>query len=76
MTPRIPRVGDRVTTEYRREDKNVVRMVTSVEKFARCTSGWLVAADGGEPCPSCGRPPVPPVPSVDSSWFRLEGGSE
>ena len=47
----------------------VVRTVTHIEQ--KVTSiGWLVSADGGQPCPHCGAT-VPPVPLIDSGYFKL-----
>ena len=55
----------------------VVRSVTYVEHIGdghangKVTStGWLVSADGGQPCPHCGAT-VPPVPLIDSGYFEL-----
>lgn len=67
------KVGDKVTTDFYTDEADVVRTVMSVRRYANCTSGFLVVADGGEPCVCCGHRPGTPTPGpngIDSTWFK------
>jgi len=69
-------IGDRVTTEFIHEHSDVVRTVTEVEAYNPIvnlgppSSGWIIAADAGEPCPTCGKAPSQEIPVIDSGWFQ------
>lgn len=63
-------VGDRVTSRLYREQQNIVRRITWVEKSSKVPSGWLASADEGNPCPCCQSAPGIPIGLVDAAWFR------
>jgi hypothetical protein len=65
------KIGDRVTTDFYQDERDVVRRVTSVLRSAEFGSGWEVSADGGEVCSACGRRWGTPVERLDSTWFKL-----
>jgi len=68
------KVGDQVTTDYRRSEAAIVRLITSIERHKTYGSGYRVCADGGKPCPCCGALPGKPITGssgkgIDGSWF-------
>jgi hypothetical protein len=63
------KVGEKVRTTFRFAESAVIRTVLNVEKSERCASGWSVDANGGEKCPSCGRPAGTSIFRIDSGWF-------
>lgn len=68
-------VGDFVKTDFNENETDVVRTVVYVHKSIDSASGWLVVANGGEPCKCCGKKPGNPINGhsghgVDSSWFK------
>lgn len=63
------KIGDAVTTSYHFND-DIVRLITRIEKDKSFGSGWLASADGGEPCPTCGRLHASPIFGIDSAWFK------
>lgn len=70
------KVGDKVSSDFYKEESDIVRTVTYIEEDKRCGSGYRVRADGGEPCPCCKRLPGRPIggtfdEGVDSAWFTL-----
>jgi hypothetical protein len=67
------KVGDVVVTDYRRDESGVKRKITGIMKSPVAESGFLASADGGEPCPHCGRTFAQPITMVDSAWFKVEG---
>ena len=68
------KVGDLVQTNIHSESADVVRKVLKCVR-SNCATGWLVVADGGEPCPHCGRRATPTVGAsgqgIGSDWFTL-----
>jgi hypothetical protein len=62
--------GDKVISDYYTDEALVVRKVTHVERRLDCQSGYLMSADGGEPCCQCDRPLGQPIASVDSAYFK------
>jgi hypothetical protein len=64
------KIGDKVKTEYFYEERDIVRTLTSITANHRYGSGYVASADGGEPCPCCGRSPGTPLLGVDSTHFR------
>jgi len=70
--------GDKVTSDFYPDEKDLVRTVTSCIKHPNCQSGWRITADAGEPCPCCNRPGKPIIGAgnngVDSEWFQKKGG--
>ena len=69
-------VGDKVTTKFYPNEESVIRTVTCVQQYDKCESGWDTSVDGGEPCPTCGRPGNP-IGNVDSGWFKkIKGCSD
>lgn len=63
---RTAKIGDLVTTDF---SAGPVRKITSIYDGANTDSGYLVSADGGEPCACCGRDWMPIYP-IDGGWFR------
>jgi len=63
-------VGDRVTTEFYRAHRWVVRRITWVQRHQKCASGWLASADAGEPCPCCQVEAGTPTSLIDAAWFQ------
>jgi hypothetical protein len=61
-------VGDKVTSRFHKEQSSLVRTITHIEAHPGYGSGACASADGGEPCPTCGRDETP-ILSVDASWF-------
>jgi hypothetical protein len=61
--------GDQVRTGFWERETKIVRKVISCTASETTQGGWLVEADGGEPCDCCGYKgqPTPPL-SVD--WFQ------
>ena len=79
MEKSIPpfKIGDKVTSDFdpRPGMPEIVRTVIGVVECSNSQSGWLVKADGGEPCACCGRPKASPIvghlkEGVDSGWFK------
>lgn len=72
-------VGDKVLCSFLSPGESnhsigVIRNVTAVIHTGEvytgkygCT-GWVVSADGGMPCPTCGCG-VAPIPLIDSGYF-------
>lgn len=72
--PKWMKVGARVIARYKETEwddraPGCVRRITCVES-GRSESGWWAAADGGDPCPECGRTPGVPTPMLDGAWFQ------
>ena len=65
------KVGDLVTSDYHHQEKTVVRKITKIKPDKQYGSGYYASADGGEPCPHCGRPFGTEINYVDSAWFVL-----
>lgn len=60
------RLGDLVTSTWHPSEVLLVRRITYIKgplPETRVEGGWVLGADGGEPCPSCGRrgTPTPPL---------------
>lgn len=64
------KVGDLVTSTFREDESGVVRKITAILKSAHFGSGYGVVADGGEPCPCCGRQAKPAESTVN---YYLDG---
>lgn len=69
------KVGDRVTTKFHPEQKNIIRNVVSVTEYSGYKSGWAVSVDGGDPCPCCGSRKGSAIKGhdghgADSGWFK------
>lgn len=66
------KLGDRVVTDYRRDEKHIVRRVTGRgnSSLVEHGSGFWISADGGDKCPTCGRMPGTPIGPTDSAWFK------
>jgi hypothetical protein len=71
-------VGDLVTTDFYPPGRNLVRRVTDCRRDDVFESGWSVAAEDAVygVCPCCGRPKVPDLRQIDSSWFVLAKGAK
>jgi len=63
------KVGDLVTTDFDIDHKTLVRKITRIEKNEEYGSGYKIWADGGCPCPCCGRTFAEPINGVDGAWF-------
>ena len=61
------RVGMKVRTEYRPEEKDMVRTLLQIHAAPDFGSGYWASADGGEACPTCGRKGLP-ILGVDAAW--------
>lgn len=65
------KIGDLVTSDFYRKDAAVVRRVTEVRRAPHPTqTDWLVAADAGAGCPTCGVNSARSIYAVDSAWFK------
>lgn len=68
------KVGDKVTTSFHIDDVTCIRTVIEVVQ-SNSQSGWGVRADGGQPCPCCGRQGRMVQnyrgEPIDSKWFNL-----
>ena len=69
-------VGDKVTSSFNGgDDAGVIRKIHTIKKDPSCGSGARATADGGEPCPHCGRT-CRSIIDVDASWFKpIDTGS-
>jgi len=63
-------VGDKVTSEYTQANADVIRTITAITPWTRCSSGAIASADGGQPCPTCKRHAASPIEDVDAGWFE------
>ena len=66
-------VGDLVRTDFHGEggiSANAVRKIIDVRKCDDAEGGWLYTADGGDPCPTCGRV-FRETPPICGAWFTL-----
>lgn len=61
-------IGQKVTSKYYSLDQDLVRTITTVYKDDKCSSGFRVSANGGEPCKECGRVSAF-INNVDGGWF-------
>ena len=64
------KIGDKVKTDYKRDEMNVLRTITKIEKSPYYGSGYIASADSGEECPTCRRPFGTPIIDVDADWFE------
>jgi hypothetical protein len=64
------KIGDKVKLDRRGEEK-IIRTVIGVKDapYPESGSGYLVQADGGEICKSCGRLSTETC-WMDSTWFK------
>ena len=69
-------VGQKVVTDWCRDEADVVRTLTKLYEYPDTSSGYRAAADGGEACRCCARTFANPVPPVDAAWFRPAEGEE
>lgn len=69
--PKTPpfRPGDRVTTTFVPEEKDIIRVVTDCWETPSSQSGWNVSTGQGGSCEACKRP-FSIVSAVDSDWFE------
>ena len=69
--PHLLKVGDTVVTKFHSTEKDVIRRITSIQKYNKqiCGSGWMATADGGGECPHCRREYGTPVHLIDAAWF-------
>jgi hypothetical protein len=68
-------VGDKVTSDFFAGESDIVRTVIEVNAVGTSSTGWLIMADGGDPCPCCRRRPGKmihgyTIQGVDSAWFK------
>ena len=64
------KVGDKVVTEHRLYEEDIIRTITKIEKNKNYGSGFVASADGGEPCKCCGLTKGKPIENVDAAWFN------
>ena len=63
------KVGDKVMSDYDMDHADTVRTITEVEHNADTGSTVRIWANGGDPCPCCGREPAKSINGVDGAWF-------
>jgi hypothetical protein len=63
------KVGDKVTTDFYGEDKQVVRKITNIEHNTGTSSTVKISADDGGVCKCCNRPLSKPIYGIDGFWF-------
>jgi hypothetical protein len=64
------KIGDKVTTSFLEHEEGLVRTVIGISQSSTSESGWAIVADGGEPCPCCGRIGTE-TRWIDTGWFKL-----
>lgn len=64
------KAGDRVKTDFHREDKDVVRVILDIQHSLKYGSGYRVAMDDGGVCPCCQRALSMRINGIDGDWIR------
>lgn len=67
--PHKLKIGDKITSEFYKNKKTVIRTITFIEKDSGTGSGYRASADGGEECKCCKHIPSKNIERVDAAWF-------
>ena len=60
------KIGDRVTTDFRSDERYIVRKIINMRPHD-CKGGYLVSVDGGGICPKCKRT-ARPIYDISIAW--------
>ena len=63
-------VGDKVTTKFHPDHRDVVRTVTMVKADREYDGGYAVSVDGGEECSECGQQRGQRIEYVSVEWLE------
>lgn len=63
-------IGRKFKTDFFFDEKEIIRTITVIKVNQDCSSGYMLWADGGEPCECCGRRPGRPIDGIDANWIK------